>query len=80
MNTIGNCQQIRIKETEREEMIARVVDSAKLLHIIENRLRCDMKIKICLRGAVLPFLNLPEKLQERTYQRRFKLAFKYLNN
>lgn len=30
-------------------MIARVVDSAKLLHIIENRLRCDMKVKIGLR-------------------------------
>lgn len=45
MNMIGNCQQIRIKETEREEMMARVVDSAKLLHIIENRLRYGMKIK-----------------------------------
>jgi len=32
-------------------MIARVVDSAKLLHIIENRLRCDMKIKISFSAS-----------------------------
>ena len=67
MNTIGNCQQIRIKETERkregererarEEMIARVVDSAKLLQIIENRLSRDMKIKISLSVAILLFLK-----------------------
>lgn len=32
-------------------MIARVVDSAKLLQIIENRLSRDMKIKISLSVA-----------------------------
>jgi len=38
-------------------MIARVVDSAKLLQIIENRLSRDMKIKISLSVAILLFLK-----------------------